>query len=96
LREDKRRFIIKFSYAEDSYLYERTGSGPQHFVAKLSDLNTIAIKLGITRKEAYNLVMDLVKKRFERTTKPDMKEKMELILFDPFLYFNGMEGLTKS
>ena len=82
----RRRLIIKLSYSEP-YLYERYGSGPQRFVAKLCDLDTIAIKLGLTREEARDIVLNLVRKRAERTAKPDIKERMELILFDPFLFF---------
>ena len=89
MKRSKRRLIIKSSYSEDPYLYERIGSGPQRFVAKLSDLDTIAKKLGLTRKEAFNVVLDLVRKRAERTTKLDVREKMELILFDPYLFFEA-------
>lgn len=92
LKGKNRRLIIKSSFSEDSYLYERFGSGPQRFIAKLNDLNTIAKKLEVTREEAFNLVLDLVRKRAERTTKLDVKEKMELILFDPCLYFEVSEN----
>ena len=95
LPEKNRRFIIKLSYSEP-YLYERVGSGPQRFVAKLSDLDTIAKKLGKTREETLNIVLDLVRKRAERTTKSDVKEKMELILFEPYLFFETSDRSDKE
>lgn len=87
MKQKTRKLMIKFSYSEDSYLYERTEDGSQRFLAKLNDLITISNKLNITQKEAFELILDLVKKRKERTSKPLMREKMELILFDPYLYF---------
>ena len=91
MKEKNRRLLIKLSYSEP-YLYERVGSGPQRFVAKLSDLDTIAKKLGLTREETLNIVLDLVRKRAERTTKLDVREKMELILFEPYLFFETSDS----
>ena len=91
MREKNRRLIIKLSYSEP-YLYERVGSEPQRFVAKLSDLDTISKKFGKTREETLNILLDLVKRRAERTTKVDVKEKMELILFEPHLFFETSDS----
>ena len=88
----KRCLLIKDSFSNDAYLYERFGSGPQKFIAKLNDLETIAKKIDLTKAQAFELLLELIRKRAEKTKKPDIKERMELILFDPYLYF-GIDGI---
>jgi len=82
--------IIKMPYSTP-YLYMRKGSGPQTYIAKLNEIDIIAKKLNVSEKEAFEIVLNLVKKRLEKTKKDTVREILEIILFDPYAYF-GYEG----
>jgi len=86
LIEEKIRLIIKVPYLIP-YLYMSVGSGPQTYVAKLSQIGIIAEKLNISKDETLEILLDLVKKRLEKTQKEGVRETLRSILFDPYAYF---------
>jgi len=85
----KRKYFIKFP-SEDFkiYLYARHKSGPQKFIAKLQDLDKIAMEMGLSREDALKKILKLLEERKKRTSKIIIKDIIELILFDPSTLFD--------
>lgn len=73
-----------------AYLYRSEGPRKQRnhaYIGRLNDIESISQKLSITKEEAINRILELAKKRLEKTKKAPTRELMELILFDPACYF---------
>jgi len=85
MEHSKPKLMIKVTY-DAAYLFMRDKK-KQVYVAKLSDLDTISTKLGISKDETFRLLLDLVKNRLERTTRNDVRKLMEDVMFDPTFYF---------
>lgn len=88
-RQKKSKLMIIVTYSDKAYLFRREGRTKHVYLAKLSDVDLISQKLGIPKNETLDLLLQLVKERRKRTTKRDIKDLMELILFDPELYFGS-------
>lgn len=88
-RAAKKKYIIKIPFEDFKiYLYAREKSGPQKFVAKLQDLDKIAMEMGLSREEALKIILKLLEERKKRTSKIVIKDIIELILFDPSTLFD--------
>lgn len=86
------KFILVVSHGK-GYLYRREGKkceGNKHvYIGRLNDLKPVCEELGISREEAINFILELIKQRLKRTKKEPSKQLMEIILFDPELYFSN-------
>jgi len=81
------RLIIKIPYSTP-YLYVRYRSGPQIYIAKLNEIDVIAKRFDLSRQETFDLLLELVKRRLEKTQVSAVRETLESILFDPSSYFS--------
>ena len=86
-RTEKSKLIIVVTYSDNAYLYKLEGSTKHVFLARLNDLDAISKKLDISKNEAFDLLLKLVRERRERTIKHSVRELMDLILSNPELYF---------
>jgi hypothetical protein len=84
-----RKYIIKVLYGSKAYLFTKK-EGKQVYIARLDDLNTISEEMGKPKEEVLEIVLDLVRSRRANTKRNEVRELMDVILFDPYLYF-GLE-----
>jgi len=84
--KEERGLLIKVPY-DIPYVYKRRGSGPQTYIAKLSELDVIAERLHLSKEEALELLLNLIKKRLKKTRVNAVQQTLEAILSDPASYF---------
>lgn len=86
---EKSKLMIVVPYSDRAYLFKREAKTNKHlYIARLDELDVISRELQLPKNEALKLMLELVTERLQRTRKRNVKELMELILFDPSLYFN--------
>ncbi len=86
MERTKPNLVIKVTYDDAAYLFTKNGN-KQTYVAKLNQLDVISSKLGITKEEAFKILLELVRERLKNTNKEHIRTLMEDILFDPNYYF---------
>ena len=87
---DVKKYMIKIPFEDYRiYLYKRNEYGKQVYVAKIYELKIISKEWNMPLNETIEIILSLLRGRQKRTSKEAIKKIIDLILFDPSVYFSN-------
>ena len=74
-------------YEDDKIYFFIRIDGKDKYVAKLNELDKISKFLKLDEEATVKFLLDLIQKRINHSKRSNIRETLNLILFDPYAYF---------